>query len=103
MPSNIRIVSVQMRLRDELSRCLHTECHVRALMVVVIQKSISALLSEDQVRRLEGGLAELLTAQGAVEALDERLVIFPVRASDDMLGTDRKSTRLNSSHQLISY
>src|SRR5438552_9622691 len=49
--------------------------------------------------RSEQGLAALRQAQEQLAHLDARLRIEPVRR----LVEDRKSTRLNSSHQIISY
>jgi hypothetical protein len=48
----------QMRLCDELSGCLHSQRQMRALMVIVIEKSLGALLGEGEVSGLTGDVTK---------------------------------------------
>lgn len=65
---------MQMRLRAELSGCFQGQ--MRTPVVIAVKIVVCALLSELEVSGLERGVTELLTVQGAVEALNEGLVVL---------------------------
>src|SRR2546427_8791344 len=48
-------------------------------------------------------LAQLVWAPAALGAQGQRLTVETIMRGPDFAGTDRKSTRLNSSHSQISY
>ena len=71
-----RSVSGQIRLSDKFSGRKHVEGQVRTLDVIVSQVLISPTLGERQVSDFEWRSTEFFAAQGAVETLDEGLVIL---------------------------
>ncbi len=60
---------------------------MRAVVVIVIQESIGALLSQSQVGSQKRGLTELLAAEGAIKTFNEGLVILLIGAGHHMLLT----------------
>src|SRR5256885_10140548 len=53
--------------------------------------------------RVGGGIEKVGFAEGGVVAAEEGFAFAPTAAGDDGFCADRKSTRLNSSHLVISY
>jgi hypothetical protein len=57
---------------------------MRALMMIVVEKDISALLGDCKVRRFEGNMCKLFAAQRPIERLNKGVLVYFVRASDPM-------------------
>lgn len=71
----------QLRLREG-GRRLHTQGHVRAFMVIVLEKGIGSLLRQPQIAGFEVCPPKFLPALGAVRGFDEGLLVLLVGPCD---------------------